>query len=216
MPRRPFVLGCLLWACAPIVLAGNPELPKVDSGHWTTEYDGYFRKYSKRYFGPYFDWQWFKAQAIAESNLNPKARSWVGAQGIMQIMPATFEEIKNKNPHFRDVNTPRWNIAAGIYYDRMLYRKWEHGLSEQERLFLSFASYNAGLGNIRKAYKRSPSPIRKWDDIAPRAPKETQGYVARIRKLKKKQSRPDNPATKGLWRSLSETHKAAQVSLSSE
>lgn len=128
-------------------------------------------------------------------------------------MPATFAEIKGKNPHFADVDTPRWNIAAGIYYDRMLYRKWEHGLSEQERLFLSFASYNAGLGNIRKAYKRSPAPIRTWDDIAQRAPKETQGYVARIRNLKAKQSRPTNPASRGLWRSLSLTSKNAPVSL---
>ncbi len=36
-------------------------------------YDPYFSKYTKRYFGPAFDWTRFKAQAIAESNLNPDA-----------------------------------------------------------------------------------------------------------------------------------------------
>lgn len=80
------VLTCLaLSSLTPPALAGGTELPKVDSKHWTTEYDNYFKKYSKRYFGPHFDWRWFKAQAIAESNLNPQARSWVGAKGIMQI-----------------------------------------------------------------------------------------------------------------------------------
>lgn len=38
-------------------------------------------------------------------------------------MPKTFDEIKKKNPSFVDVNEPRWNIAAGIYYDRQLYQK---------------------------------------------------------------------------------------------
>ena len=33
------------------------------------KYDKYFSKYSKRYFGPAFDWRYFKAQAVAESPL---------------------------------------------------------------------------------------------------------------------------------------------------
>ncbi|MCK5784786.1 MAG: hypothetical protein KAH06_10080, partial [Desulfobacterales bacterium] len=37
------------------------------------KYDGYFSKYSKRYFGPGFDWRYFKAQAIAESRLKANA-----------------------------------------------------------------------------------------------------------------------------------------------
>src|SRR5919201_1404990 len=51
-------------------------------------YDGVFRKYTKRYFGAGFDWRYFKAQGMAESQLNPTARSWVGARGIMQLMPS--------------------------------------------------------------------------------------------------------------------------------
>lgn len=42
-------------------------------------YDDTFSKYSKRYFGPAFDWRIFKAQGMAESNLDPKARSQVVA-----------------------------------------------------------------------------------------------------------------------------------------
>ena len=74
------------------------DFPKVTSGKWTPKYDQYFRKYTKRFFGAGFDWKWFKAQAIAESNLRQDAKSWVNAKGIMQIMPRTFHEIKRRTP----------------------------------------------------------------------------------------------------------------------
>ena len=44
----------------------------------------------------------------------------------MQIMPKTFEEIKEKNPIFNNVYVPRWNIAAGIYYDKKMYNFWKN------------------------------------------------------------------------------------------
>ena len=81
------------------VLANFIDHP-VDSIHWTDKYDRHFKKYSKRYFGPLFNWQWFKAQAIAESALNNDAKSHVGARGLMQIMPDTFKDINKINPHF--------------------------------------------------------------------------------------------------------------------
>ena len=81
-----------------------------------TIYDGYFLKYSKRYFGIAFDWHYFKAQAVAESNLRSDTKSPVGAEGLMQIMPRTFGEIRHKNPAIAGtVYHPRRNIAAGIW-----------------------------------------------------------------------------------------------------
>jgi len=70
-------------------------------------YDEIFRKYSKQYFGVGFDWKVFKAQAMTESNLNPEAKSWVGAKGLMQLMPATYQEIQSKNPEMGEMNDPR-------------------------------------------------------------------------------------------------------------
>ena len=67
LPDRIFLLFITLF-CISTVFALNDQ--PVDSDKWTDEYDRHFRKYSKRYFGPLFDWHWFKAQAIAESNLN--------------------------------------------------------------------------------------------------------------------------------------------------
>ena len=154
----------------------------VHSGKWTDKYDRHFKKYSKRYFGPLFDWHWFKAQAIAESGLSHDARSHVGAQGLMQIMPSTFDEINKKNPHFSKLNAEKWNIAAGIYYDRTLYRKFNK-TAAQDKLYMTFASYNAGYGRILNASKRVGNEEKAWDEIKVFLPKETRGYVIRIRKL---------------------------------
>ncbi len=151
----PIVAVCglaILGALYPgnIVQAGNKE--HVRSRHWSRDYDHHFQKYSKRYFGPNFDWEWFKAQAIAESGLNPQAKSGTGARGLMQILPSTYAEIRKANPYFSHINDPRWNIAAGIYYDRYLYSSWTE-IPENERLMFAFGSYNAGLGGMLNAYR---------------------------------------------------------------
>ena len=153
----------------------------VDSEKWPDKYDPYFRKYSKRYFGPFFDWRWFKAQAIAESGLNEKAKSPVGAIGIMQILPSTFSDINLKNPHYLDLHSPRWNIAAGIYYDRALYKKFPEA-PEQDKMLLALASYNAGYGRLLKAKKKIKDRL-VWDKAKPYVPRETRGYVGRIKRL---------------------------------
>lgn len=162
----------------------------VKHEHWTDEFDHLFRKYTKHYFGAHFDWHWFKAQAIAESGLDPNAQSPMGARGIMQILPATYEEIKAQNPFMSGIEEPRWNIAAGIFYDRQLYRKWrrERTIQTAERLRFAFASYNAGYGNVLKAHKRARrkvAEVKRWDEVAPFAPGETRHYVQRIEGLMK-------------------------------
>ena len=169
-----------------LALAGVQRHVKHE--HWTTEYDPLFRKYTKHYFGAHFDWHWFKAQAIAESGLDPDARSPAGARGIMQILPSTYEEIKSQNPFLAGIEDPGWNIAAGIFYDRQLYRKWKQKYEVQtaERLKFAFASYNAGYGNVLKAYRRAAAQqgeIKRWDQLAPHAPTETGRYVSRIEGL---------------------------------
>ena len=171
-------------------VASLAAFPKVDSKKWTNKYDVYFKKYTKRYFGPGFDWKWFKGQAIAESNLKHDAKSWVNAKGIMQIMPRTFHEIKKKNPSFVDINEPRWNIAAGIYYDRQLFRKWKAKRPLDDKMNFTFASYNAGFRTIVKAQKvckKLGLNENLWHNIKKIAPtvrgwrhEETLGYVEKI------------------------------------
>ncbi len=188
--------------CLLVVLPALARDDPIDSQRWTREYDAHFQKYAKRYFGPHFDWRWFKAQAIAESHLKPDALSPVGAMGLMQVMPRTFREIQQENPHFIDVRVPRWNIAAGIWYDRYLYRQdvWEP-LPDEEQLLLAFAGYNSGLGGALRAFRATPKPADSWMRVAPQAPEETRGYVSRIVKIKTGQT-PRTPRKRGLARKL--------------
>lgn len=157
----------------------------------TSRYDDIFRRYSKRYFGPAFDWRWIKAQAMAESNLDPNARSYVGARGLMQLMPATYQGIQSRRPEFGAIDDPEWNIAAGVLHDRHLWRLWERaGVPDEERYAFMFGSYNAGEGTIRRAADSArvvAGGRPNWDHVeivAPRVPRwryrETLGYVRRI------------------------------------
>jgi soluble lytic murein transglycosylase-like protein len=154
------------------------------------QYDAAFRKYAKRYFGPGFDWRIFKAQGMTESNLNPDATSRMGARGLMQLMPSTFAAIRSKNPEIGEINDPEWNIAAGIYYNRQLWRQWTNGIAVVDRPEFMFGSYNAGRGTILRAQKAAfekSLDARMWPSIqmvAPDVPgwrhKETLDYVWRI------------------------------------
>src|SRR5688572_4926453 len=114
--------GVRRFACAVLLaLAASASATTAHAQSVVTDrYDDTFRKYSKRFFGPAFDWRLFKAQGMAESNLDPQARSWVGARGIMQLMSSTYKEVQSRNPDLGEINDPEWNIAAGISYNRQL------------------------------------------------------------------------------------------------
>jgi membrane-bound lytic murein transglycosylase F len=179
-----------LWLATAAALASAPEAgAQGRAGH--DRYDQTFRKYSKRYFGPQFDWRLFKAQGLAESNLDSTARSAVGARGVMQLMPSTFREVASKNPDIqRAIDDPEWNIAAGISYDRRLWLLWEQDSVTAHRREFMLASYNAGRGTIlgaQSAAKERRLDPRAWPSIQSVAPavrrwryRETLGYVQRI------------------------------------
>jgi len=156
---------------------------------YSDRFDQHLRKNSKVYFGISFDWQWFKAQAVAESNLDPEAVSWCDAKGIMQIMPATWGEIKRQLPFLGSIKNPKWNIAAGIYYNRKMYNIWTAPRPEKDRIAFMLGSYNAGAGNILKA-QRAACGTNFWcelikfaDQVSTWNSKETIGYVAKIFKI---------------------------------
>ena len=182
--RRGLALAglLLLGFCADALAQDRPRADR---------YDDSFRKYSKRYFGPQFDWRVFKAQGLAESNLNSLARSHVGARGVMQLMPMTFHEVASRNPELRrTIDDPDCNIAAGISYDRRLWRQWEQDSVDFHRREFMFASYNAGRGTImdaQRAARAAQLDARAWPSIERVAPqvhgwryRETIGYVQKI------------------------------------
>ncbi len=157
---------------------------------YTAKYDEHFRKYAKRYFAQQIEWNWFKAQAIAESNLNNEAQSWVNAKGVMQIMPKTYESIKEKLPDLGDITDPRWNIAAGVYYDKRMWKMWKADRPINDKIAFMFASYNAGHRTILRAQrvcKGQGLNENLWENIEKIAvhvkrwrQKETLSYIDKI------------------------------------
>lgn len=151
-------------------------------------YDNHFIKWAKTYFARLVEWQWFKAQALAESSLIPEAQSPAGALGLMQIMPPTGREIAGQLGTKARFLDPAWSIQAGIYYDRQLWDKWTSPRPPLERLRWTFASYNAGFGNILKAQDRAEGcDSLKWSCTVRFLPEvtganalETENYVDRI------------------------------------
>ncbi|MGH8506180.1 MAG: transglycosylase SLT domain-containing protein [Stenotrophobium sp.] len=154
-------------------------------GKWTTRFDQYFRKYTKHCFGVGFDWRWFKAQAIVESTLKPKARSSAGAVGLMQIKPRTFGDIRKRHPEIVELHSPRWNIAAGITHMAYIYNKPAIRIyPDHARLYLSFASYNSGYSRMLRVIRAAPPETVGWRATLQQAPDESRNYVERIIKVK--------------------------------
>lgn len=180
-------LALLLLAITPCAMLGAQ--PRADADR----YDDVFRKATKRHFGPAFDWRLFKAQGMAESNIDATARSRVGARGVMQLMPGTFREVASKNPELTRIDDATSNIMAGVAYDRRLWEAWARDSVETDRLPFTLASYNAGRGTLLSAQRTARASAldpRAWaniEQVAPTVPRwrhaETLGYVRRIAQL---------------------------------
>lgn len=162
--------------------------------HWTDQYDETIKLATNRWlsFLPGQPWQQWKAQLIAESGLRVDAISPVGALGIAQIMPATWEEIREAL-HWPEEQTPLGaysGIVGGAWYLSTLWSQWTAPRPESDRLDLARASYNAGMGNILKAQRKADgandaaSILGALHIVTGGAnAKETRGYVARIKRI---------------------------------
>ncbi|WP_255988676.1 lytic transglycosylase F [Chitinolyticbacter albus] len=143
-----------------------------------------FRKYGEMYK---LDWLLMAAQGYQESRLDQRAKSHVGAVGVMQVMPATGKELA-----VGDIRQLEPNIHAGVKYIRFMVNKYyaQEPMTALDKHLFAFASYNAGPARIRKlraeAKTRGLDPNRWFNHVetivAERIGRETVQYVANIYK----------------------------------
>ncbi len=141
-----------------------------------------FRKYGDQYS---VDWLVMAAQGYQESRLDQNAKSPVGAIGIMQVMPATGEELK-----VGDIRLIEANIHAGVKYMRFMIDRYfkDEPMDDMNKTLFAFAAYNAGPGRIRQlrrdAEKQGLNPNVWFNHVeviaARKVGRETVTYVSNI------------------------------------
>jgi soluble lytic murein transglycosylase len=118
------------------------------------------------------------AVIYAESHFDQSVRSRSGAVGLMQVMPATAQEIAHKSGGITfvtsDLDTPRINILYGCFYLRRLEDQFHGSIVE------TLAAYNAGAANVEQWVAARGHTLR----VADIPFGETQTYVKRVLSLR--------------------------------
>jgi len=119
------------------------------------------------------------AVIMAESSFRPHAESHAGAQGLMQLMPATAEwiaqlmDMTDFSPE--DVWRPEINIAMGSFYLNWLLDKYDGNL------YVAVAAYNAGQGRVNN-WLRNPEFSSDGLNLDVIPFPETYNYLNRVRR----------------------------------
>ena len=139
--------------------------PMLDKrGGIISHYDQYFIAYSRDIR---WDWRLLAAQCYQESTFDPKAVSFAGAKGLMQIMPGTADHLGVSRSRLYE---PEANIAAATKYIAELQRTFADIGDHYERTNFVLASYNGGAHHIRDAMalaKRDGKNNHRWGEVAP-------------------------------------------------
>ena len=111
-----------------------------------------------------------------ESERYVYAKSEVGARGLMQLMPDTWDAIGEESNFYTEAFNPHKNLEKGIkyleklnnYYCKRNHPKWNE-LSTKDKQSIIAAAYNGGIGRLIK---------NDWD--ISKMPLETQSYVKKV------------------------------------
>lgn len=128
-----------------------------------SNYDHLFKRYAPI---ARWDWRLLAAQCYQESCFDPKAYSWAGAKGLMQIMPETARHLGLAES---EAYEPEQNIYAAVRYINELNSHFTDIRNSEERKFFILASYNGGFFHIRDAMalaKKNGKNPHKWIHVA--------------------------------------------------
>lgn len=109
-----------------------------------------------------WDWRLLSSLVYQESRFKPTEKSWAGAGGLMQIMPATAKDLGVDN-----VQNPNENLKAGTLYLKQMREKFDKVTDSIQKIKFSMAAYNAGLGHVRDAQRLTKAAGEDhlvWDD----------------------------------------------------
>lgn len=116
----------------------------------------------------HWDWELLAAIAFKESRFDTAALSVKGAQGLMQMMPATAERLGVDS-----MQLVEGQVHAAAIYLAMLDSLWRRSIPEaDERLHFVLAAYNAGPGHVRDAQRLAQElglDNRRWTGHVERA-----------------------------------------------
>ncbi|MED5239196.1 MAG: transporter substrate-binding domain-containing protein [Pseudomonadota bacterium] len=130
---------------------------RVTAGKAISPYDGLVKDESLKYG---LDWRLITSQMYQESRFNPKARSFAGAQGLLQVMPRTGRQFGYSN-----LTNPQNGVEAGLAYMDWLEQRFPARLDLAEKLYFTLAAYNAGHGHVedaRRLAQRIGKDPDKW------------------------------------------------------
>ncbi len=164
------------------------EIPMTSNGlvnetisYLQDEPDGHVERWLKRVqvYGPMIEHilaeenvpEEMKYLAMAESGLNPQARSWAGAVGMWQFMRSTGQRYDlSINSWVDERRDPEKATRAAARHLRDLYEEFEDW-------HLAMAAYNCGAGCVRRALRRTGEEDPSYWDAYDHLPRETRGYV---------------------------------------
>lgn len=145
------------------ILAAKSDA-RADMKGVISPYDSLMRKVASK---KEFNWYMIAAQAYQESKFNPKAKSWVGALGLMQLMPLTAKEVGVSNRE-----DPYQSLRGGARYMEKLLKRFDATIPYEDRYRFALASYNAGYGHVldaRRLASKMGYDNTKWFDNVEKA-----------------------------------------------
>jgi len=109
-----------------------------------------------------WDWRFLSSQVYQESRFDPTAQSWAGATGLIQLMPATAEEVGVSNNY-----NPEENLKGGVKYLDRMRDNFETVEDSIQKVKFTLAAFNCGAGHVfdamRLAEKNGKNP-NVWDE----------------------------------------------------